>query len=68
MLLCLSRQEISELTRASTRVGQANFLRRNGIRHYIDNRGWPVVTKAAVEGQPEQAQDAGSTWKPNKAA
>jgi len=66
MNLCLSRSEIAELTRSKLRAKQLAFLRTNGIRHYIDGNGWPVVTRAAVEGERDQVQD--TTWKPNKAA
>lgn len=66
MNLCLTRAEIAELTRAHTRRRQLAFLRANGIRHYIDDHGRPVVTRAAVEGEREQAQDRG--WKPAIAA
>lgn len=65
--LCLSRTEITELTRAHTRARQLSFLRQNGIRHYVDGHGWPVVTRAAVEGAPEKAS-AKPVWRPNKAA
>lgn len=67
MSLCLSRTEIAELTRSKLRAGQIVFLRTNGIRHYVDGHGWPVVTRATVEGQPDQGQDA-LIWKPSKAA
>ena len=67
MSLCLSRDEIAELTRAQTRRRQVSFLVRNGIRHYVDEYGWPVVIRAAVEGDRAAAQDA-TVWKPNKAA
>lgn len=65
--LCLSRTEIAELTRAQTKARQLAFLRKNGIRHYVDAHGWPVVTRAAVEGQHDQVQ-AKTPWKSNKAA
>jgi len=65
--LCLSKTEIAELTRAHTKARQLAFLRKNGIRHYIDDHGWPVVTRATVEGQPDQAQ-AKTPWRSNKAA
>ena len=67
MSLCLSRDEIAELTRSPQKARQVEFLRMNGIRHYVDAHGWPVVTRAAVEGEREPAQDRKS-WKPNKAA
>jgi hypothetical protein len=67
MSLCLSRDEIAELTRAQTRRRQVAFLAQNGIRHYVDGHGWPVVTRAAVEGNPAPVQDR-PKWKPAKAA
>jgi hypothetical protein len=66
--LCLSREEIAELTRAHTRATQLAFLRRNGIRHYVDNQGWRVVTHAAVAGEATSAAQAKPAWHPNKAA
>lgn len=65
--LCLTRDQLTELCRTPRKAGQLQFLRQNGIRHYVDAHGWPVVTRAAVEGQPDQAQ-AVAAWKPNKAA
>ncbi|MBO9717472.1 MAG: DUF4224 domain-containing protein [Pseudoxanthomonas sp.] len=65
--LCLSRQEVAQLTRTPQRARQVAFLRQNGIRHYLDAHGWPVVLRSAVEGtQPASAAPA--AWKPNKAA
>ena len=68
MSLCLSRAEIAQLTRAKTRARQLSFLIRNGIRHYVDHRGWPVVPRSAVEGLPMQDQERKPSWKPSKAA
>lgn len=67
MSLCLSRAEIADMSRCKLKSGQLAFLRANGIRHYVDAHGWPVVTRATVEGLPETAQ-ADTSWKPNKAA
>jgi hypothetical protein len=67
MNLCLTRDELAELTRTRLKRKQVEFLRANGIRHYIDAHGWPVVTRAAVEGDRGQAANM-SSWKPNKAA
>lgn len=64
---CLTRDEIAELARTPQRKRQLTFLRTNGIRHYVDAHGWPVVTWAAVEGVQETEQDR-PAWKPNKAA
>lgn len=64
--LCLSRDAIRELCRTPIRARQAAFLRQNGIRHYIDGHGWPVVLRSSIDGntgtQPAPA------WKSNKAA
>ena len=67
MSLCLSRDELAELTRTRLKRKQVEFLRKNGIRHYVDAHGWPVVTRAAVEGERDTAQPK-LGWKSNKAA
>lgn len=66
--LCLSRAEIAALTRTPLKARQREFLQRNGIRHYVDGHGWPVVLRSAVEGNPAPAGDSAGAWKPNKAA
>lgn len=63
----LSRDEIRDLCRTPQRKRQAAFLRTNGIRHYLDAYGWPVVLWSALEGAPEPKK-APTEWKPNKAA
>lgn len=65
--LVLSREEVRELTRTPIRARQVAFLRKNGIRHYVDAHGWPVVLRATVEGDAVAA-DAGKPWKSNKVA
>lgn len=62
--LCLSREEITEFTRAHTRARQLAFLRNNGIRHYVDNNGWPVVTLAAI-GVVEVPKEGRKPWEPS---
>ncbi|WP_374151449.1 DUF4224 domain-containing protein [Xanthomonas hortorum] len=47
--LCLSRDEVKELCPSPQRTRQALFLSQNGIRHYVDAQGWPVVLRSAVE-------------------
>lgn len=64
--LCLSRDEVTELCRTPMRAKQQAFLVRNGIRHYLDNYGWPVVVRSAIEGEPKVAK-ATPGWKSNKA-
>lgn len=65
--LVLSRREMAELCRTPQRARQVAFLRANGIRHYVDAHGWPVVLRSAVEGD-SRAATAAPAWKPNKAA
>lgn len=65
--LVLSRDEIAQLTRTLFKARQIAFLRDNGIRHYVDGHGWPVVLRSAVEGG-DTAQHAAGAWKSNKAA
>lgn len=65
--LCLSRDEVAELCRTPQRARQAAFLRANGIRHYLDAHGWPVVLRSAVD--PVAAQTpARPVWKSSKVA
>lgn len=61
----LSRDEVAELTRSPQRARQIAFLVRNGIRHYVDNYGWPVVVRSAVEGN-DKAKPAVPKWTPAK--
>jgi len=62
----LSRQELRQFTGTPVVAKQFKMLRDNGIRHYTDAHGRPVVLWSAVEGRP--ATDEAPTWKPNKAA
>jgi hypothetical protein len=64
--LCLSRDEIRDLTRTPIRARQAAFLRANGIRHYLDGHGWPVVLRSSVEGS--SVPKSTPAWTPRKAA
>lgn len=64
--IVLSRDEVRDLCRTRLRVGQVRFLRQNGIRHYLDAHGWPVVLRATVEGDNTAAP--APAWKSNKAA
>lgn len=65
--LCLSRREIAALTRTPLKAKQREFLQRNGIRHYLDLHGWPVVLRSAVEGAPSPPAAPGG-WSSNKSA
>lgn len=63
--LCLTRDEIKALTRSPQKARQLSFLRQNGIRHYIDGNGWPVVLRAAVEPVEPTAPAKTEEWWPN---
>lgn len=63
----LSRDDIAVMTRTPFRKRQVEFLVRNGIRHYVDGHGWPVVAWAALDGQAKPETQT-PPWKPNKAA
>jgi len=65
--LCLSKVEVAQLARTPMKARQLAFLRNNGIRHYIDAGGWPVVLRSSLEGKPK-TPDPVPAWKPNKAA
>lgn len=63
----LSRDEVRQLCGTPQRARQAAFLRKNGIRHYLDAHDWPVVLRAAIEDR-SAAEKTATEWKPNKAA
>lgn len=67
MSLRLSRTEIRDLTGTPQRVRQVRFLVDNGIRHYLDAHGWPVVLRSTIEHTHSAAEPV-TDWKPNKAA
>jgi len=64
--LCLSKTEVAQLSRTRIRARQLTFLRSNGIRHYLDHYGWPVVLRSSLEGKSKTPAPA-PVWKPNKA-
>jgi len=64
--LVLSRDEVRELCGTPVRKRQVAFLRRNGIRHYLDAHDRPVILRATIEGKA--GGDPADTWKSNKAA
>jgi Domain of unknown function (DUF4224) len=67
MNLCLTRDELAELTRCKFKAGQVAFLVKNGIRHYLDAHGWPVVTRAAIGiGVETDGKPIAPRWRSNK--
>lgn len=65
--IALSKDEVRQLCRTPIKARQVAFLRSNGIRHYVDGHGWPVVLRASIEGGKEPAA-AVTGWKSNKRA
>ncbi len=63
----LSRDEIAGLCRTPQRARQAAFLRKNGIKHYLDAHDWPVVLRSSVEGTAPTPK-APPTWTSSKVA
>ncbi len=63
----LSREEITALCRTPQRVRQATFLRKNGIKHYLDAYDWPVVLRSSVEGTTAAAKQP-PTWTSSRVA
>ncbi len=49
------------------RARQVAFLRKNGIRHYLDAHDWPVVLRAAIGEVPPPVM-VQPVWKPDKVA
>lgn len=66
--IALSKKEVSQLCRTPQKARQVAFLIRNGIRHYLDSYGWPVVLRSTIDGATTQDLPDTPTWKPNKAA
>ena len=65
--LWLSRDEIAQMTRAHTKRLQLQFLRVNGIKHYVDRHGWPVVSRAVAETEGAiTAANGAEEWRSNK--
>lgn len=62
----LSRAEVKSLARTSIKARQIRFLQINHIPHFVDLHGWPVVTRAAVEGHVDTTMPS-QPWKSNKA-
>lgn len=62
--LSLSRRETAELTRSRQRKRQILFLCKNGISHFVDTQGWPVVLRRVIQGAPPTTSPEG--WRSNK--
>ena len=40
----LTRDEVAELTGSSTKAGQQEILKRNGLMFSLNKFGWPMIT------------------------
>ncbi|MGH8115794.1 MAG: DUF4224 domain-containing protein [Rhodanobacteraceae bacterium] len=63
----LSRREVADLCGSTHRAKQRRWLQNNGVRHYLDPDGAPVVLWRALDGAGNMAQDQ-AQWKSNKVA
>lgn len=59
----LTREEVKELTAAHRRKRQIELLRAQRIPFFINAAGWPVVTRAAVQGR-ETTDSRTTGWTP----
>ena len=64
--LTLSKAEVRDLCRTPIKARQVAFLVRNGITHYVDAHGWPVVLRATLAG--DRSAKPQRPWKSNKVA
>lgn len=63
----LSRAEMADLCGSPQRAHQLGFLRLNGIKHYVDAHGWPVVLWRHIDGATTPAAES-LRWKSRKVA
>lgn len=63
----LSKDDVAAFCRTPQRARQLAFLRKNGIRHYVDCYGWPVVLWSALEKSADK-ESHHKAWKSNKVA
>lgn len=65
--LTLSKAEVRQLCRTPIKARQVAFLQKNGIRHYEDAHGWPVVLRSSIDGT-RGMREPPRAWQPNKRA
>ena len=63
----LSKAEVADLTGSPQRAHQIGFLRLNGIKHYVDVHGWPVVLWCHLDPVFERVSES-RAWKSRKVA
>lgn len=62
--MCLSKAELTELCRSPRKAKQIEFLLRNGIHHYLDEYGWPVVLRASLASGAPAVDRLPKKWEP----
>lgn len=63
----LSKSEMSDLCGSPQRKHQIGFLRFTGIKHYVDEDGWPVVLWCHLDPVFERVSES-RAWKSRKVA
>jgi hypothetical protein len=56
----LTPSELEHLTGYRIQAKQIEWLRKNGVPHYVNALGRPVVTKEALYGRPLSRFDLGT--------
>jgi hypothetical protein len=46
------------------RAAVRRWCRRNGIKYFLDSKGWPVTTPAALDRALAPAAQSGPDWSP----
>jgi len=59
----LTDQEIFELTGRRQRTKQISWLLKNGIKHFINGIGRPVVPRAIIESSSSVPVEIAPRWK-----
>jgi hypothetical protein len=58
-MLFLTHAELAALTGYKIPTYQVRWLARNGVRHWVNKAGRPVVPKSAIDGGAQQDNDGG---------
>lgn len=63
--LFLTSEEVSELTGAKIKKRQVEWLRRSGLRFWVNLAGRPIVPRSAIDGLPPQpGERVREKWQP----
>lgn len=64
--LCLTQEELVELTGRKLKSKQIKVLRRMGLPFWVNACGKPVVPVTAIEGRKERVEKPKPGWEPPK--